>query len=355
METIMVRLKLNEFSSHPLPHFIVLVFSTSPKQSTPSGNIRHHWHTLNQFLCFFKQTCTMNTVAEETARLTRFSLHAPKYVEVAFANGREFKLSAEFLRINSPAVDGKIRSIGGEKVISGRRHVGIMSAEPVGNYGVRMNKLSKVKLLPLSSTRNITFCNNVKAMAEGEASLQKSKQQQQVQPKMKVPQASPKVLLNQFPVARTMQQMMDTMERMVEDPSVYGITLPWIVAGDDEYSKGKIPWAIKEGQKDYKMRFNMPGMNKNDIKVWVEENMLVVKAEKALREHHEGQANGNEELSTKHEEDWPANSYGRYSHRIALPENIELDKIKAQVIDGILYLTIPKANTSAKIIGIDVQ
>ncbi|KAK7305140.1 hypothetical protein VNO77_43040 [Canavalia gladiata] len=220
----------------------------------------------------------------------------------------------------------------------------------------RMNKYSNGKLLPLTSTRNKTFCNNIKAMSGGEASLQKSKQQQQeLQPKVEVPQASPKVMLNQFPVARTVQQMMDTMERMVEDPLVYNnITSPWIVAGDDEYSKGNIPWAIKEGQKDYKMRFNMPGMNKNDVKVWIEENMLVVKAEKALKEHHEGQANGNEELRSKHE-DWPTTGYGRYNHRIALPENIEFDKIKAFVKDGILYVTIPKANTSAKIINIDVQ
>ncbi|KAF7831354.1 DUF971 family protein [Senna tora] len=74
----------------------------------------------------------------EAPRLTRLSLQAPKCVEVEFADGSVFKLSAEFLRIHSPAVDGKIRSIGGEKVISGRRHVGIMSAEPVGNYGVRL-------------------------------------------------------------------------------------------------------------------------------------------------------------------------------------------------------------------------
>ena len=39
-------------------------------------------------------------------------------IEVEFANGRVFKLSSEFLRINSPAVDGKIRSIGGEKVLA---------------------------------------------------------------------------------------------------------------------------------------------------------------------------------------------------------------------------------------------
>jgi len=38
-------------------------------------------------------------------------------VEVEFGDGRMFKLSAEFLRVNSPAVDGKIRSIGGEKVL----------------------------------------------------------------------------------------------------------------------------------------------------------------------------------------------------------------------------------------------
>ncbi|GMI68356.1 hypothetical protein like AT3G27340 [Hibiscus trionum] len=68
--------------------------------------------------------------------LKSFSLNAPKSVDVEYANGIKFSLSAEFLRVYSPAADGKIRSIGGEKVISGRRHVGIMSAEPIGNYGV---------------------------------------------------------------------------------------------------------------------------------------------------------------------------------------------------------------------------
>ncbi|KAK3413083.1 hypothetical protein EUGRSUZ_I01699 [Eucalyptus grandis] len=71
-------------------------------------------------------------------RLSKFSLHAPKCVEVEFTNGSTFRLSAEFLRICSPAADGKMRSIGGEKVIFGRRHVGIMKVEPIGNYGARI-------------------------------------------------------------------------------------------------------------------------------------------------------------------------------------------------------------------------
>ncbi|XP_024978002.1 uncharacterized protein LOC112515420 isoform X3 [Cynara cardunculus var. scolymus] len=57
-------------------------------------------------------------------------------VVAEFTDGSRYNLPAEFLRVFSPSVDSKIRSIGGEKVIYGRRHVGIMSAEPVGNYGV---------------------------------------------------------------------------------------------------------------------------------------------------------------------------------------------------------------------------
>nr|DAD22962.1 TPA_asm: hypothetical protein HUJ06_024425 [Nelumbo nucifera] len=43
---------------------------------------------------------------------------------------------------------------------------------------------------------------------------------------------------------------------------------------------GGTPWEIKEGEQGYKMKFDMPGMTRNDVKVWVEEKMLVVKVEK---------------------------------------------------------------------------
>ncbi|KAL6840357.1 hypothetical protein ACP4OV_030167 [Aristida adscensionis] len=76
--------------------------------------------------------------AAQPPRLTKLALHPPKSVEVEFADGSLFHLSAEFLRVYSPAADSKIRSVAGEKVIFGRRHVGIMSAESVGNYGIRI-------------------------------------------------------------------------------------------------------------------------------------------------------------------------------------------------------------------------
>ncbi|GAB2294953.1 hypothetical protein Dimus_029145 [Dionaea muscipula] len=71
-------------------------------------------------------------------QLTKFALRRPHCVEVEFVDGHVFNLSSEFLRVYSPAADSKTRFIGVEKVIFGRRHVGIMSAEPIGNYGVRL-------------------------------------------------------------------------------------------------------------------------------------------------------------------------------------------------------------------------
>ncbi|KVH92787.1 uncharacterized protein LOC112515420 isoform X2 [Cynara cardunculus var. scolymus] len=80
----------------------------------------------------------ISLAAGDCPRLIKFALQAPKNVVAEFTDGSRYNLPAEFLRVFSPSVDSKIRSIGGEKVIYGRRHVGIMSAEPVGNYGVRL-------------------------------------------------------------------------------------------------------------------------------------------------------------------------------------------------------------------------
>lgn len=157
-------------------------------------------------------------------------------------------------------------------------------------------------------------------------------------------------LWDRFPTARTVQEMMETMERIMEDPFAMS-TMEWPSSplpseGVGGYRRrGRTPWEIKEGEGEYKMRFDMPGMNKEDVKVWVEEKMLVVKAEK--KAHMNDDDDG---------EVWSAKSYGRYSSRIALPENVQLENIKAEVKDGVLYITMPKATScSSNILDIHVQ
>lgn len=197
--------------------------------------------------------------------------------------------------------------------------------------------------------------NGIKAMAgDGRDSLdhlqRANKSQQQSQPpKKRVAEAPPIGLWDRFPTARTVQQMMETMERMMEDPFVYASGWPSpTLTETGGYSRGRTPWEIKEGEEEYKMRFDMPSMTKDDVKVYVEEKMLVVKAEKMTKDR-----NGQE--SEVENEEWSAKSYGRYSSRVALPENVEFEKIKAEVKDGVLYITIPKASGTSKVLDINVQ
>ncbi len=61
-----------------------------------------------------------------------------KVLEVDFENGVTYRLPAELLRVESPSADVQGHGPGQKKTIAGRRHVGIMGLEPVGNYAVRI-------------------------------------------------------------------------------------------------------------------------------------------------------------------------------------------------------------------------
>ncbi|KAK1381565.1 small heat shock protein, chloroplastic-like [Heracleum sosnowskyi] len=176
------------------------------------------------------------------------------------------------------------------------------------------------------------------------------KPQQQQQFKKRTPQVTPIGLWDRFPTARTVQQMMDT---IMDDPLAYssgnGSSWPSQLRSESgRYNRGRTPWDIKEREADYKMRFDMPGMTKQDVKVWVEEKMLVVKAEKITKISEE-------EKGSEKDEEWPAESFGKYSFRIVLPENIQYENIKAEVKDGVLHINIPKASVSSKVLDINVE
>jgi DUF971 family protein len=63
---------------------------------------------------------------------------AEKRLDIAFDDGASFALPAEYLRVESPSAEVQGHSPSERKTISGRRHVGIMAVEPVGNYAVRL-------------------------------------------------------------------------------------------------------------------------------------------------------------------------------------------------------------------------
>ena len=61
-----------------------------------------------------------------------------KILEVDFEDGQQFSLPAELLRVESPSAEVQGHNPSQKKTIAGRRHVGILAVEPVGNYAVRI-------------------------------------------------------------------------------------------------------------------------------------------------------------------------------------------------------------------------
>jgi DUF971 family protein len=63
---------------------------------------------------------------------------AAKCLRVSFDTGETFTLPAEYLRVESPSAEVQGHNPAERKFIGGRRHVGIIGIEQVGNYAVRL-------------------------------------------------------------------------------------------------------------------------------------------------------------------------------------------------------------------------
>ena len=69
---------------------------------------------------------------------TAITLHQQSRVlEVAFSDGRSFRLPYEFLRVYSPSAEVRGHGPGQEVLQKGKREVDIRALEPVGSYAVQ--------------------------------------------------------------------------------------------------------------------------------------------------------------------------------------------------------------------------
>lgn len=142
---------------------------------------------------------------------------------------------------------------------------------------------------------------------------------------------SPFGLIDSLSPMRSMRQMLDTMDRLFED----AMTMPGGVG------EVRAPWDMMEDDNEIKMRFDMPGLSKEDVKVSVEEDMLVIKGE------HKKEEGGNDA--------WGTRSFSSYDTRLQLPDNCEVDKIKAELNNGVLFISVPKAKVDRKVIDVQIQ
>jgi DUF971 family protein len=60
-----------------------------------------------------------------------------RVLEVAFSDGREFRIPFELMRVYSPSAEVQGHGPGQEVLQTGKRDVDIIELQPVGNYGVQ--------------------------------------------------------------------------------------------------------------------------------------------------------------------------------------------------------------------------
>ena len=78
----------------------------------------------------------MTGLHRASPRPTEITLHSESRVlEIAFSDGRTFRLPYEFLRVYSPSAEVRGHGPGQEQLQVGKREVTILSAETVGHYG----------------------------------------------------------------------------------------------------------------------------------------------------------------------------------------------------------------------------
>jgi DUF971 family protein len=70
---------------------------------------------------------------------TELRLHKDRRtLTITFDNGESFDLSAEYLRVKSPSAEVQGHSPDERKTVAGKRDVGILEVNPIGNYAVRL-------------------------------------------------------------------------------------------------------------------------------------------------------------------------------------------------------------------------
>ena len=99
---------------------------------------------------------------------------------------------------------------------------------------------------------------------------------------------------------------------------------------------------VTENEKEVEITVEMPGLERKDVEISVEDNLLTIRGEKKIeREQRDDKAkddNRNVHLAER--------SYGVFYRVLQLPAGVDPSSIKATMANGVLRLTIPKPGKS---------
>ena len=102
---------------------------------------------------------------------------------------------------------------------------------------------------------------------------------------------------------------------------------------------------IYEDEDNFYVEVEIPGMSKDEVKVKVEDNVLVISGEKKQ-----------EKETKKRNYHVVERCYGSFQRALNLPDYLDVDKIKASYSKGVLKIEIPKKESSKpRVIDVKVE
>lgn len=101
---------------------------------------------------------------------------------------------------------------------------------------------------------------------------------------------------------------------------------------------------IKEHDKGYTLELAAPGMKRDDFKVTMDEDMLTIEAEKELKSEEKENTYTRKEFS-----------YTHFKRTFQMPDNVLVDKIKANYKEGILHIELPVDGKEKKMLTRNIQ
>jgi HSP20 family protein len=88
---------------------------------------------------------------------------------------------------------------------------------------------------------------------------------------------------------------------------------------------------IREDEKNYNLELAVPGIDKKDLKIDINEDVLTISSE--VKQENEEEKNGYKRKEF---------SYSSFARTFYIPENVNREKIEAAYKDGILTVSLPK-------------
>jgi HSP20 family protein len=127
-----------------------------------------------------------------------------------------------------------------------------------------------------------------------------------------------------------------------ERPALAGFGLGRLTTLQDQLDQlldAQRAWApaldVAEDKDGFRVRLELPGLKREEIDVSLEDGALTITGERKTETPQEG--------STIHRQE---RHYGKFSRTLTLPSEVVADKVKAAYKDGILTVTLPKAEAA---------